>query len=223
VGCPPPEGVDVVYPRDARRDISDAVDAVRRVRNGQLVLLKCTSAYPAPPEEMNLRTISDLWRRFGVPAGLSDDALGTAVPVAAVSVGACMVEKYLTLSRSVPGPDSQFSIEPDEFKKMIEDIRTAERALGGVCYDVSERERASKVFRRSLFVVRDIQAGEVFTMNNVRSIRPADGLPPKFLNEVLGSKTAVDPKRGTPRLGSGEPEAPLEVSVAPLTTVRPLA
>jgi len=179
-------------------EIHDAVAAVHRTGNSQLALLKCTSAYPAPPEEMNLHTIPDLSRRFGVPVGLSDHTLGTAVPVAGVSVGACIVEKHFTLSRSVRGPDSEFSLEPHEFKRMVEDIRTAERALGGVCYAVSEREQASKVFRRSLFVVKDIRAGEIFTIDNVRSIRPANGLPPKFLGDVLGRKAAVDLKRGTP-------------------------
>jgi N-acetylneuraminate synthase len=179
-------------------EIGEAVDCVRSAGNDRLALLKCTSAYPAPPEEMNLRTIADLAERFGVPVGLSDHTLGTTVPVVAVSLGASIVEKHFTLSRSVPGPDSQFSLEPEEFRQKLEAIRIAERSLGEVRYEVSERERASRVFRRSLFVVSDVRAGEVLTSENVRSIRPGYGLPPKFLGAVLGKRAAVDLKRGTP-------------------------
>jgi pseudaminic acid synthase len=161
-------------------------------------LLKCTSAYPAPPEEMNLRTIRDMAQRFGLPVGLSDHTLGTTVPVAAVSLGACIVEKHFTLSRAVPGPDSAFSLEPAEFKQMVDAIRTTERALGNVRYDASKRELASRLFRRSLFVVEDMKAGDVFSQKNIRSIRPANGLAPKFLKDVLGRKAAIALKRGTP-------------------------
>lgn len=179
-------------------EIAEAVQAIHNVGNQPFALLKCTSAYPAPPEEMNLRTIPHLSEAFGVVAGLSDHTLGIAVPVAAVTLGACIVEKHFTLSREMPGPDSAFSLEPHEFKAMVEAIRVAEKALGQVSYQVTEREGASRVFRRSLFVVKDIQAGEVFTEEHVRSIRPGHGLPPKYLPEVLGRRAAQDIERGTP-------------------------
>jgi N-acetylneuraminate synthase len=163
-----------------------------------IALLKCTSAYPAPPEEINLRTIAHLSEAFGVAAGLSDHTLGIAVPVAAVALGASIVEKHFTLSRAVPGPDSAFSLEPDEFKAMVEAIRTAEKALGRIHYGLGNKEEASRVFRRSLFVVKDMRAGEVFTRENVRSIRPGHGLPPKYLADVLGRTATADAPRGTP-------------------------
>jgi len=179
-------------------EIEDALHAIRDAGGQQLALLKCTSAYPASPEEMNLRTIPHLADAFAVPAGLSDHTLGIAVPVAAIALGACIVEKHFTLSRSIPGPDSTFSLEPHEFKAMVEAIRMVEKALGRVHYGVSEQEEKSRVFRRSLFVVKDIATGETFSEDNVRSIRPGHGLPPKHLNEVLGRKAALDIKRGTP-------------------------
>ncbi len=179
-------------------EITDAVEAARGEGNNQIALLKCTSAYPAPPEEMNLRTIADLSRRFGVPAGLSDHTLGITVPVAAVALGACIIEKHFTLSRKEPGPDSAFSLEPHEFKQMVEAIRVAEKALGEPSYKVTKQEEASRVFRRSLFVVEDMKAGDVFTEKNVRSIRPGYGMAPKFLDDVLGKKAAKAIGRGTP-------------------------
>lgn len=179
-------------------EIAEAVRALREAGAGGIALLKCTSAYPASPEEMNLRTIPDLGERFGVPAGLSDHTLGTAVPVAAVALGASIVEKHLTLSRAVPGPDNAFSMEPAEFKNMVEAIRTVEKALGEVRYEVTQREKASRVFRRSLFAVKDVNAGELFTADNVRSIRPGYGLPPKHLEDILGRRAARHIKAGTP-------------------------
>jgi pseudaminic acid synthase len=179
-------------------EIEEAVTTARRAGATQIALLKCTSAYPAPPEEMNLRTIPELGRRFDVPVGLSDHTMGIAVPVAAVSLGACIIEKHLTLSRAAGGPDSAFSLEPEEFKAMVEGVRTAEKALGSVHFGVSERESRSRVFRRSLFVVRDLKKGEPFTSKNVRSIRPGDGLHTRHLAEVLGKTAALDIVRGTP-------------------------
>ena len=179
-------------------EIDEAVNAARRAGATEIALLKCNSAYPAPPGEMNLRTISDMAARFGVPIGLSDHTLGIAVPVAALALGACIIEKHFTLSRSTPGPDSAFSLEPDEFKAMVEAVRTAEKALGDVSYDLSEQEASSRVFRRSLFVVRDMKAGEVFTEENVRSIRPGHGLHPRHLVEVLGCLVTKDVASGTP-------------------------
>jgi N-acetylneuraminate synthase len=179
-------------------EIEEAVGAIREAGNNQLALLKCTSGYPALPEEMNLRTIPHLADAFDVPAGLSDHTLGIGVAVAAMALGACIVEKHFTLSRSIPGPDSAFSLEPDEFKAMVEAIRTVEKALGQVQYGVSENEAKSRVFRRSLFVVKDTAAGEIFSEDNVRSIRPGHGLAPKYLNDVLGRQAALDIKCGTP-------------------------
>jgi pseudaminic acid synthase len=179
-------------------EMDEAVQAARDAGATQIALLKCTSAYPAPPEEMNLRTIPHLAEAFGVPTGLSDHSLGIAVPVAAVALGACIVEKHFTLSRDLPSADSAFSLEPHEFKEMVDAIRMAEKALGVVHYQVSEREASSRVFRRSLFVVKDMKAGDAFTNENVRSIRPGYGLPPKHLKEVLGRRAARDILRGTP-------------------------
>jgi pseudaminic acid synthase len=177
-------------------EIEEAVQAARPA--SQIALLKCTSAYPAPPEEMNLRTIPYLAEKFKVPVGLSDHTLGVAVPVAAVALGAGIIEKHLTLSRSTPSPDSAFSLEPQEFRTMVDAIRTAEKALGEVRCEVSQQEAKSRVFRRSLFVVKDMKAGEVFTAENVRSIRPGYGLHPRHLKEVLGKQAAQDIKQGTP-------------------------
>lgn len=179
-------------------EVAEAVYTARQAGCNQLALLKCTSAYPAPASEMNLRTIPHLAEAFGVPVGLSDHTLGTAVPVAAVALGACIVEKHLTLSRATPGPDAAFSIEPHEWRQMVQAIRAAEQALGSVSYELSDRERSSMVFRRSLFVVQDMRAGEPFTRQNVRSIRPGYGLHTRHLEQVLGRRATRDVPRGTP-------------------------
>jgi len=179
-------------------EIEEAVQAARQAGAEQIALLKCTSAYPAAPEEMNLRTIPELTRRFGVPAGLSDHTMGTAAPVAAVALGASIIEKHLTISRSEPGPDSAFSLEPHEFKEMVEAVRVAEKALGEVHFGFSAKEASSRIFRRSLFVVKDVKRGEVLTAENVRSIRPGHGLHTRHLPEVLGRRAACDIVRGTP-------------------------
>ena len=147
---------------------------------------------------MNLRTIGHLAETFDVPVGLSDHTLGIAVPVAAVAAGACIVEKHVTMARADGGPDSDFSLEPDEFKAMVDAIRVAERAMGCVQYGVSDAEKSSRVFRRSLFVVKDVKEGEVLSDAHVRSIRPGHGLHPRHLSEVLGRRAACDVARGTP-------------------------
>ena len=179
-------------------EIEEAVDTARRAGARELVLLACSSAYPSPPEAIRLRRIPDLAARFGVVTGLSDHTLGIAVPTASVALGACMIEKHFCLSRSEPGPDSAFSLEPAEFTAMVEAVRTAEKALGLAEYGVSAAEQASQVFRRSLFVVQDIKAGERFTSDSVRSIRPGNGLHTRHLDEVLGREAARDIARGTP-------------------------
>ncbi len=179
-------------------EIEEALRSARGAGASQIALLKCTSAYPAPVQDMNLRTIPEMARRFGVPVGLSDHTMGIAAPVAAVALGACIIEKHLTLSRSTPGPDSVFSLEPQEFKAMVDAVRTAEKALGKIHFGLSTKEEASRIFRRSLFVVEDVQQGDAFTPANVRSIRPAHGLHPRYLPEVLGKRASRKIKRGTP-------------------------
>ena len=179
-------------------DIEESVQAARNAGATQIALLKCTSAYPASPEEMNLRTIPHLAESFNVPVGLSDHTLGFAVPVSAIVLGACIVEKHFTLSRESSSPDSAFSLEPNEFKTMVDAIRVAEKALGEVRYGVTEREASSHIFRRSLFVINDMKAGQVLTDATIRSIRPGYGLPPTSLREVIGKRAAKDIKKGTP-------------------------
>ena len=180
------------------KEIEEAVQTARTAGATQIALLKCTSAYPALPEEMNLRTIPELSRLFNVPVGLSDHTMDSAVAVAAVSLGACIIEKHLTLSRSEPGPDSAFSLEPPEFKAMVDAVRITERALGTVHFGIEAKETSSRVFRRSLFVVQDVKGGERFTAENVRSIRPGYGLHTRHLPEVVGQRAACDIERGTP-------------------------
>lgn len=179
-------------------EIDEAVRTLRENGAGELTLLKCTSAYPAPPEEANLRTIPHLAQAFGCKAGLSDHTMGSAVAIAAVALGATVIEKHFTLARADGGPDGSFSMEPHEFKQMVQDIRTVEKALGSVCYDLTEKQKESKIFRRSLFVVEDIAAGEPFTEQNVRSIRPGYGLHSRYLDIILGGRATQDLAKGTP-------------------------
>ena len=179
-------------------EIEEALQAAHGAGAKQIALLKCTSAYPAPAEEMNLCTIPHLAEAFSLPVGLSDHTLGLEVPIAAVSVGACIIEKHITLSRSKSGPDSAFSLEPHEFAAMVKAIRTAEKALGKVHYGVSEQEAKSRVFRRSLFVIKDIKAGDIFTKENVRSIRPGHGLHPRYLDHIFSCNAVADIEKGTP-------------------------
>ncbi|MFC2171132.1 pseudaminic acid synthase [Acidobacteriota bacterium] len=179
-------------------EIEDAISAARHAGCYEIVLLKCTSNYPALPEEMNLKTIPHLAETFMVPAGLSDHTRGIAVPVAAVAIGALMIEKHLTLNRAAGGAESGFALEPDEFRTMVQAVRTAEKALGEVHYGLTEAEQSSRTFRRSLFTVEDIKAGELMTMKNFRSIRPGHGLAPKNLENILGKQARVNISRGTP-------------------------
>jgi len=179
-------------------EMEEAVNVARQEGASQILLLKCTSAYPSAPEDMNLMTISHMSQAFHAPVGLSDHTRGISVPVAAVSLGACMVEKHFTLSRSVPTVDSSFSIEPNELKSMVESIRTAEKAIGQVHYGVSGNEAKLVEFRRSLFVVKNIKKGEAFNKENIRSIRPGYGLPVRHYEEVIGRCSSCDIERGTP-------------------------
>ncbi|MDW8096471.1 MAG: pseudaminic acid synthase, partial [Aquificaceae bacterium] len=179
-------------------DIEETINACKRVGNEQIVLLKCVSEYPTPYEDANLRTIPNMRETFGVPVGLSDHTLGIAVPVASVALGAVMIEKHFILDRSLGGPDAEFSLEPKEFKAMVEAVRQVEKALGRVTYELTPKQRDMRKFSRSLFVVEDIKAGEVLTEKNVKSIRPGYGLHPKHLKEVLGKRARVDLPKGTP-------------------------
>jgi pseudaminic acid synthase len=178
-------------------DIEEAVNACRRVGNNDIALLKCTSAYPAPVEEANLRTIPHMAEAFDVVTGLSDHTLGSSVAIAAASLGAKIIEKHFILDRSMGGPDAAFSMEPDEFAFMVKSVREVEQALGKVDYTLSEKVKKSRVFSRSLFAVKDIKAGEEFTEENVRSIRPGYGMHPKYLKDIIGTKAAKDIERGT--------------------------
>ncbi len=179
-------------------EIHEAVDAAKGAGAREIALLKCTSAYPAPPEEMNLVTIADLAEKFGLPIGLSDHTLGIAVPIASVALGATIIEKHFTLSRSAPGPDSSFSLEPAELAAMVEAVRAVEKAMGEVRYGVTSNQEKSRNFRRSLFVVENMRSGEEFTERNVRAIRPGNGLPPKHYKVILGKHAARDVSKGQP-------------------------
>lgn len=180
-------------------EISEAVDTVQRTGNMNIALLKCTSAYPSLPEDMNLKMIPFLEKKFdGIPIGLSDHSMTNEVPIAAVTLGARIIEKHLTLSRNDRGPDSGFSLEPHEFKSMVQSIRTTEKALGEITNSIGARERTSLIFRRSLFVVKNVKAGERFTKHNICSIRPGHGLHPRNFDNVLGQKAKMDISRGTP-------------------------
>ena len=178
-------------------EIGEAVEAARRGGCKELALLHCVSGYPTPPDEANLRTLADLGERFGVVVGLSDHTLGVAVAVASVALGAALVEKHVTLRRDDGGPDAAFSLEPHELESLCEGCRTAWSALGGIDYERKPSEQASTIFRRSLYVVTDMEKGEEFTSDNVRSIRPGYGLAPKHLAAVLGRRASRPLKRGT--------------------------
>jgi len=179
-------------------NIEEAVNACKRVGNNQIALLKCTSAYPTPIEEVNLRTIPNLVEIFHTIVGLSDHTLGISVPIAAVAQEAKIIEKHFILDRKLGGPDAAFSLEPDEFKIMVTSIREVEKALGEVKYELTEKAKNSRIFARSLFAVKDIRTGETFTEENVKSIRPGYGLHPKYINDILGKKALQDIKRGIP-------------------------
>lgn len=176
-------------------DIELALEACREVGNDRITLLKCTSRYPAKIEDANLNTIPDMRKRFGVEVGVSDHTFGSLVPVTAVALGARIVEKHFILDRGMGGPDSAFSMEPAEFKNMVEDIRKAEASLGQIKYDISEND---KLKRRSVFVVKDIVKGEVISTGNVRSLRPGHGLHPKYLGQIIGKVVTRDLKKGEP-------------------------
>ena len=179
-------------------EIGEAMETARRHGSGEIVLLHCISGYPTPAEEANLRTLPDLAERFDAVAGLSDHTLGPEVPIAAVALGAHVIEKHFTLGRADGGPDAAFSLEPQELKQLCESCRITWKALGQVDYSRKPSEEGNAAFRRSLYVVEDITAGEPFTEHNLRAIRPGFGLPPKHLTKLLGRPASSDIKRGTP-------------------------
>lgn len=180
-------------------EIKAAVKTARESGAGKIILLKCVSSYPSSPEEMNLRTIPHMKKIFRCPVGLSDHTLGTEVAIAAVTLGACVIEKHFTLSRKFKSADSFFSIEPGELKILVDNIRIVEKSLGKVCYGVTEGEKESRIYRRSLFFTKDVKKGELLTEDNVMSIRPAYGLAPKYYKDILGKKRPkTDIQKGTP-------------------------
>ena len=179
-------------------DIELAVDTCKQEGNEDVILLKCTSAYPAPYEDINLRTIPSMAQTFDCLTGLSDHSMGHAVADAAVALGAKVVEKHLTLRRADGGADAAFSMEPEEFKLMVDNIRKIELALGKVTYELTEKQTREREHSRSLFVAQDMKAGDVFTPENLRSVRPGCGLHTKYYEEILGKKITRDAKLGTP-------------------------
>lgn len=179
-------------------DINLALQACRNVGNDQVTLLKCTSAYPAQISDANLSVIADMRKRFQVPVGLSDHTMGTTVSVASVALGATVIEKHFIMDRKIGGPDASFSMEPDEFASMVEQVREVEMAMGQVSYPIDTAKIKGREFCRSLFVVNDVKAGDAFSEDNIRSIRPGYGLAPKYLNDVLEKRAAHDIDRGTP-------------------------
>lgn len=179
-------------------EIREAVTAARKAGAKEIILLKCVSSYPAKPEEMNLKTIPHMRERFGCPVGISDHSMGIGASICAVALGASVVEKHFTLSKKIKTPDSFFSIEPEELNELVANIRVAEKALGKVHYGLTKGERECKVARRSLFAVENIKKGDIFTEGNVKSIRPAYGLKPKYISRVLGKKAKRNIKKGTP-------------------------
>jgi pseudaminic acid synthase len=179
-------------------DIELAVNTCRNNGNENIIFLKCTSSYPAPIEEANLITIPDLKKKFNVEVGLSDHTIGIVSPIVAVTLGARVIEKHFILNRSIGGPDASFSMDEKEFTEMVYAIRQAEKSIGKVNYDLNDKIKASRKFSRSLFVVKKIKAGDFFTIDNIRSIRPNNGLLPKYLNEIIGKKSRINLSKGTP-------------------------
>jgi len=179
-------------------EINDLVDTAKNSGCKELVLLHCISAYPAPIEQSNLKTIKDIAQKWQVIPGLSDHTLGTSVAITAVALGACVIEKHVTLSREDKGPDSDFSLEPDELKQLVEQSKLAWQSLGTASYERKPAEIANLKFRRSLFFVKDLAQGEVITAKHVRRIRPGTGLAPKFYPEVIGATASCDISYGTP-------------------------
>ncbi len=181
----------------SEEDINQALNACRQQGNNEIVLLKCTSTYPAPIEEANLRMINDFALRFGVTPGLSDHTMGIAVPIAATALGARVIEKHFILNHGIGGPDASFSLDEKEFATMVAAVRVTEKAIGKIDYQPTEKQVKARSFSRSLYVVKDVQAGDIISEENVRSIRPGFGLHPKYLPDIMGRKFRNDCEKGT--------------------------
>ena len=179
-------------------DIQLAIVTCRSAGNNDITLLKCTSSYPAPIDEANLLMIPDLAKRYNVQSGLSDHTIGSTAPIVATTLGANVIEKHFIIDRSIGGPDSSFSMNETEFTEMVKAVRDTEKALGKIDYSLTDKQKSNRVFSRSLYVVEDIKAGEIITEKNIRSIRPGNGLHPKYLKVILGSKSTTEIKAGTP-------------------------
>jgi len=179
-------------------EIELAVSTIRSCGNDQIILLKCTSNYPAAPKDMNLKTIRSLSDVFGLPIGFSDHSMFPEVAVAAISIGACVLEKHFIETRADGGPDAHFSMEPKELKELIDAIRRTEEALGDASFSRTKGEQQNLMFRKSLFVAKDILKGDTFSKENVRSVRPGSGLPPKYFSSVMGKKASSNISFGTP-------------------------
>ena len=179
-------------------DIELAIEACKRQGNHDITILKCTSAYPAAPEDADLLTIPDIEKRFGVIPGLSDHTMGIEAAVVAVALGAKVIEKHFILDKSIGGADAHFSLDESEFKEMVDAVRNAEKMMGKVNYEMNDKKKKSREFSRSLFVVEDVKAGDKVSESNIRSIRPGYGLHPKYFKEILGKEFKEDISRGTP-------------------------
>jgi N-acetylneuraminate synthase len=179
-------------------EINDIINTVNQTGNNQLILLHCISAYPAPVEQSNLATIKDISERWQVIVGLSDHSLGTTVAITSVPLGACVIEKHVTLSRADKGPDSEFSLEPQELKQLVTETKRSWQAIGKVGYETKDAEKSSVKFRRSLFFVEDLNPGEIITEKHIKRIRPGYGLAPKHQADVIGKQASKAIKRGTP-------------------------
>jgi len=181
-----------------QEELQEAMEEAHKFGSSDIILLKCTSSYPADPKDLNLMTIPDMRKRFNCQVGISDHSLGIGAAIAGVALGATAIEKHFTILRSDGGVDANFSMEPEEMKQLVLETKQAWQALGDVTYGISKGEEGSRVFRRSLYAVKDIERGEAFTKDNIRSIRPGFGLPPKYYDRLLGKKAKTDIKRGTP-------------------------
>lgn len=179
-------------------EIREAVEACKKVGNNDITLLQCTSQYPAKLEDANLVMIKDLAERFCVKSGLSDHTMGSLVATTAVAMGATVIEKHFIVDRNIGGPDSSFSMTPDEFKEMVENIRNVEKMIGNISYEITEKKKKSFKFKRSLFISKDIKKGEVLTEEHIKSVRPSDGISPKYYYKVLGKKASKNLKFGEP-------------------------
>ncbi len=177
-------------------EIIDVVNICKNEGNNDIILLKCTSEYPAPLKEANLKTILDMKEKFGVEVGFSDHTLGITAPIVAVSYGACVIEKHFIIDKSIGGADCEFSMDKKEFTKLVTSIRETEQIIGEVDYSLNEKREKQRRFCRSLYISKDIKEGEIFTENNIKSVRPGYGLHPKYLNEILGRKASKDYKFG---------------------------